>query len=145
MRIHKITNGIWAGESKDSQGVPPGWVACETEPQPGQAWGSGGWCDASPDFGDPILAPPTIDEYVAAMEALYDTTAQERRYDNRFTCALRAGYPGPFQAEGLAFASWMDTCNATGYQIMAEVETGARPQPTIAELLADLPAMVWPV
>ena len=49
-------------------------------------------------------APPSLEEQIAvfdaALVAYLDATARERRYDNRVTCALRAGYPGPFQAEG---------------------------------------------
>lgn len=82
---------------------------------------------------------------VAGMDSLFDTTAQARRYDNRITCALRAGYTGPFQAEGQAFATWMDTCNALGYTLLGEVQAGTRPMPaTVSEALALLPAMVWP-
>ena len=81
----------------------------------------------------------------AAMLHHFDVTAQSRRYDNRITCALRAGYPGPFHAEGLAFASWMDACNATAYSLLAEVQAGTRPMPDSAsDALALLPAMVWP-
>ena len=81
----------------------------------------------------------------AAMLHHFDVTAQSRRYDNRITCALRAGYPGPFHAEGLAFASWMDECNATAYGLLAEVQAGTRPMPESAsDALALLPAMVWP-
>jgi hypothetical protein len=82
--------------------------------------------------------------YINAMENFYDTKAQEKRYDNRYTCALRAGYPGPFQAEGLAFAQWMDNCNEMGYQILTEVLSGERAQPTVDELLAGFPQLVWP-
>lgn len=83
--------------------------------------------------------------YVRALEALYDIKAQERKYDTRYTCALRAGYVGPFQAEGQSFALWMDTCNAHAYVVMRDVLSGVRAVPTIAELIAELPALVWPV
>lgn len=85
-----------------------------------------------------------IKELTAALEAHYDSKARERRYDNRLTCALRAGYAGPFQAEGIAFAQWMDNCNAYGYQVMADCLSGARPIPTTAELIGEIPLMVWP-
>ena len=82
---------------------------------------------------------------VSAMEDLYDITAQSRRYDNRITCALRAGYTGPFQAEGQAFAVWMDTCNATAYQWWAEIEAGTKPMfASTDEFINALPVMVWP-
>jgi len=94
----------------------------------------------------PYVPPPlTPADIVKAMEALFDATAQAKHYDNRITCALRAGYPGPFQAEGKAFAEWMDGCNALAYQMLAEVQAGTRQMPaTKEEALALLPAMVWP-
>ena len=92
-----------------------------------------------------INAIPTQSQIVEAMTALFDSTAQSKRYDSRITCALRAGYAGPFQAEGQAFASWMDACNALGYTLLAEVQANTRPMPaTISDALALLPAMVWP-
>ena len=94
-------------------------------------------------------APPSIEEQIAVFDAALvahlDATARERRYDNRVTCGLRAGYPGPFQAEGMAFAGWMDQCNALAYQLLAEVVAGTRPMPDSPQALIDLmPAMVWP-
>ena len=86
-----------------------------------------------------------IKELTTALEQHYDATAQQKRYDNRYTCALRAGYSGPFQAEGQAFAVWMDTCNAHGYQIIADVLDGKRTIPTATELVAELPVITWPV
>lgn len=86
-----------------------------------------------------------IASFDRALTNHLDQTAQSRKYDNRITCALRAGYAGPFQAEGQAFASWMDTCNALAYQILAEVLAGTRPIPESTEaFIALLPEMVWP-
>lgn len=94
---------------------------------------------------EPPIIPPTVDEIVTAMELLFDTTAQSRRYDNRLTCALRAGYAGPFQAEGLAFATWMDRQNAIAYQMLAQVQAGTMAMPsTLDDALALLEPMVWP-
>jgi len=96
----------------------------------------------------PVPKPKTNDEIVAdltsALERHYDAMARARRYDNQFTCALRAGYVGPFQVEGIAFAQWMDTCNAYGYQVMADCLAGQRTIPTEDQLIAELPPMVWP-
>lgn len=85
------------------------------------------------------------DAYMATLEKFYDTKAAERRYDNRITCIARAGYTGPFQAEGQAYGTWMDTCNAIGYQIMVDVSAGTRAMPTFGEVLAEMPPLVWPV
>lgn len=98
---------------------------------------------------EPADPPPLVEQialFDTALVAHLDATARERRYDNRVTCALRAGYPGPFQAEGIAFASWMDQCNALAYQLLAEVVVGTRPMPESPQALIDLmPPMEWPV
>lgn len=95
----------------------------------------------------PIVNAPvsTVEDYDKALTAHLDSTAQQRKYDNRITCALRAGYPGPFQAEGQAFATWMDSCNWQAYQVLSGVESGTLSMPTIEEFISDLPAMVWPI
>ena len=91
--------------------------------------------------------PPTqaqlLQQFIAAMEYHYDLVAQRKQYDNRLTCALRAGYQGPFQSEGQTFAVWMDTCNLYGYQEMDKVLNGLRPMPTVSELIAELPVAPW--
>jgi len=96
---------------------------------------------------EPEPVPPTQDEIIqsltVALEFHYDTKAREKRYDNRLTCALRAGYTGPFQTEGQTFAIWMDTCNALAYQIMEDVLAGNRAIPTAEELIAEIPELVW--
>jgi hypothetical protein len=83
--------------------------------------------------------------FTAALEAHYDAKASERRYDTRYTCALRAGYAGPFQAEGTAFAQWMDACNAHAYTVLAQVQAGQRAMPATPQaLIAELPKLEWP-
>lgn len=118
------------------------------------------WCEENQDYLDyqqwlsdgnvPIPTDPSsLEEQIAVFDAALDShldaVAGERRYDNRITCALRAGYPGPFQAEGVAFASWMDQCNSLAYELLAEVVAGTRPLPDSPQALIDfLPMMVWP-
>ena len=85
-----------------------------------------------------------IAEYDAALTNYLDSVAQQKKYDNRITCALRAGYAGPFQQEGTAYGVWMDQCNAQAYQILDQVTAGQIPTPTIEEFLAMLPTFTWP-
>lgn len=93
---------------------------------------------ATPDFASSFTA---LD---AAVTAYFDAKAAERRYDNRITCAVRAGYDGPFQQEGRAFAQWMDACNTVCYHLLEEVNGGTRPIPSFAEVVAEFPDLVWP-
>lgn len=101
---------------------------------------------AKGDTPEPSPSPAlTVKSITDAMDDLFNLTAQSKHYDNRITCALRAGYPGPFQSEGLAFASWMDAQNLKAYQMLAQVESGDLPMPkTVQEALALLSPMVWP-
>ena len=85
-----------------------------------------------------------LDKYQKAHDAHLDAAAKSRRYDSIHTAALRAGFPGPFHEEGVAFATWMDDCNATGYQLMAQITAGEIVPPTVDEYIAMLPALVLP-
>lgn len=92
----------------------------------------------------PLSSEQTEAILTGVLNKHLDSVAGQRRYDSRFTCALRAGFPGPFQEEGQVFAAWMDACNMVGYRLMAEVKAGTRPVPTDAELIAALPVIEWP-
>jgi hypothetical protein len=95
-------------------------------------------------FTRPPAPVPTLADYDAALTAHLDAEARKRNYADRISAAVRAGYPGPFQQEGIAFATWMDGCNAIGYQMLADFQAGNIPQPTVQEVLDALPEMEWP-
>lgn len=82
------------------------------------------------------------DIYEKALDEKLDSVAREYRYNNRFTFALRAGYPGPYQAEGIAFAQWMDNCNTQAFQLLEDVKNQIIPMPTVEEFLDSLPEFV---
>lgn len=110
-------------------------VPCEQDTPTGYVWTGAAFVEHPDD---------TERRYDAELMAFFDRKAMERRYENRVTCALRAGFPGPFQADGLAFAQWMDQCNAYGYQVIDDVKAGKRQLPSEDEFIAELPPMVWP-
>lgn len=105
-----------------------------------------GWLVVEPV--EPVIATPTEQEIQAgltrALNAHLDAVAGQRRYDSRLTCALRAGFPGPFQAEGLVFAAFMDQCNMVGYNMLRQARAGEIQVPTEAELIAAMPVIQWP-
>lgn len=103
----------------------------------------GPWFHAEPRPAEVIMAMKVRD-YEATLDAHLDSVARQHRYDNRFTFALRAGYEGPYKAEGVAFAQWMEACNTSFYTLLQEVTAGTRSRPTMAEFIASLPAFVKP-
>lgn len=86
----------------------------------------------------------TIARYEAALDDWMDAKARMYRYDNRFTFALRAAYPGPWHDEGAAFATWMDECNQQAFEVLTAVQAGTQAMPSIEAFIAALPELVLP-
>lgn len=91
-------------------------------------------------FLTPAPPLPTEEQFLAAVDGLLNEGASRKRYDSIHSAAIRAGYPGPFHDEGVAYATWMDSVYSACYQLLAQVKAGAAPYPpTTAALLAQLP------
>ena len=86
-----------------------------------------------------LMAAP----YSDAVQSMLDSAAQARAYDGILSMVSYAGDAHPkFGPEGAAAEAWRTKCWAKCYEIIAAVESGARPMPTVAELLAEMPALV---
>lgn len=97
---------------------------------------------------EPEPAPPTLEDYRAAIRAHVDATAQARLYDNAVSCASYLNSTSPiWAAEAQAFVAWRD---AVWVYVLAEldkVQSGQREQPTVEQFVAELAAAVpmeWP-
>ena len=100
----------------------------------------------------PAPAPytPTPEEqlavFTAAIQAHLDNFAKTRNYDGILSAASYATSAVPkFRAEGQYAAEMRDAVWAKGYELMDAVLAGARPMPDLEEVLAELPALEWPV
>lgn len=90
-----------------------------------------------------VKTPESIlDDFRKAIQRHLDSKAQVRGYDDIKSAALRAGYPGPFHDEGVKYASWMDMCWAKSYEVLAKVQRGEMAQPSVPELIAQMPELV---
>lgn len=102
--------------------------------------------------GRPVLAdplPPTPEQIVASMTAKVqehmDVKARERNYDGILSlCTYATSLNAKFAAEGQAGVEWRDAVWVKCYAVLAEVEAGLREQPTVEQLIAELPVFVWP-
>lgn len=102
---------------------------------------------------------PTPDELAAATPALpnveaivvdevqkrLDSFAQERRYMNIVSaCTYVNSKVLQFQKEGAYCIDARDAHWAMCYKILADVQAGLRKQPTVDEVLKEMPALIWP-
>lgn len=78
--------------------------------------------------------------YEQAVQAHLDAAAQALGYDNILSACSYAGYANPFQAEGQSFVAWRGAVWDYCYAQLAAVQAGSRTQPTVDELIAELPA-----
>lgn len=91
------------------------------------------------------IAAETAARYEKALDAHIDDVAKADRWDSRITACMAAGFPNPWQERAKAFAAWAySQCYPLWYRIMAEVQAGSRPLPTIEEFIALMPVMEWP-
>jgi hypothetical protein len=121
-------------------------------------------CDTGEDFylncpdtathiinDDPVTIPsiPTEQEIISmltnSVQRHLDEVARQRNYDGILSlCTYSTSLDAVFRVEGQAGVEWRDSCWRTCYQIMTEVRGGTRQVPTVDDLVALLPVMVWP-
>lgn len=90
-------------------------------------------------------AEQIIAQYTAAVQKRLDDFARTRGYDNILSAATYATSTNPkFAVEGQYAVEARDATWAKCYEVLAEVEAGTRPMPTLEELMAELPVLEWP-
>jgi hypothetical protein len=100
-------------------------------------------------YEPPAPEPPTqeqvIESFRVAIQSHVDAQAVSRRYDSGNSLATYVySTNAAWAAEAIAFVAWRDAVWAYAYAEMDRVLNGDREQPTIEELLEELPEMEWP-
>lgn len=116
------------------------WVECPAEFSEGDLYDGQAFSHYTP----PTPPPLTVADYTNAVQQHLDIAARQRNYDNIVSACSYAAAPNIFQAEGIAYLNWRAAVWQTCYGVLGAVEQELRPAPTIAELIAELPALVLP-
>lgn len=98
---------------------------------------------AGAPVGGEIAPMPSETDYAPAIRHHLDEIARARGYDSILSAASYDGDP-VYGAEGAAAKAWRSAVWAYAYTELAKVQAGQRTQPSVAELIAELPAMEWP-
>jgi len=92
-----------------------------------------------------LVFTETKTTYEKALEDHMNKKANERGYTTIHTASLRAALVNsPYHAEGLVYGTWMDLCNAKGYEILTQVQTGTIALPNETDFISMLPVLVLP-
>lgn len=85
-------------------------------------------------------------EYESEIQAHLDSTARSRGYDNMISaCSYASGTHPKFGVEGRDCLAWRSAVWEAAFQIMTDVRAGTRPLPTLEQVMAELPPMVWSI
>lgn len=97
------------------------------------------------DLNPPGVPDLTVDNFRRAIQAHVDATAQARSYGSGLTCSTYINSTNSaWAAEAVVFVAWRDAVWTYAYAELAKVEAGQREQPSIAEIVDELPAIGWP-
>lgn len=94
---------------------------------------------------DPAPVEHVIAAVQQAVQQRLDDFARTRNYDSILSAATYAtSAVAKFAAEGQYAVQARDASWAACYQVMADVQSGTRPMPSVEQVLAELPVLVWP-
>ena len=86
-----------------------------------------------------------IADFTQSVQKHLDDFARTRNYDSILSAATYATSTNPkFAVEGQYAVEARDATWAKCYEVLAAVEAGSSPMPTLDELLAELPVLTWP-
>lgn len=98
--------------------------------------------DGKPETSHPGLNP--VDVYRLEIQSMIDAKASERQYDSGATLASYVNSTiEQWAAEAQAFVEWRDQVWVYALAELDKVQAGEREQPSVAELLAELPVFEW--
>lgn len=91
------------------------------------------------------FTPPSLADYENAIQAHVDGAARSKQFRDGVTLASYvASTNSQWAGEAGAFVAWRDAVWGYAYAELAKVQAGQRAQPTVTEVLAELPAIAWP-
>jgi hypothetical protein len=87
----------------------------------------------------------TVAEYTTAVQNMLDAKANERNYDNiNSAISYLNDENTQFAAEADACKAWRSRVWTKCYETLGAVQEGLVQPPSVEELVASLPELIWP-
>ena len=136
------SRGYWQTTNEPPASViatyPQGAVEVPLKPGADYEWDGEEWVHS------PSL--PTVSDYEDAIQAHVDAAARTKLFRDGVTLASYvASANSQWASEAQAFVAWRDAVWTYAYQELARVQGGERTQPSVAEIIAELPLISWPM
>jgi hypothetical protein len=140
-----VENGMVVNVAVSEEALEANWIASE-DAAIGDLYADGVFSKPVPPALSPEeLAAQRFTEVQEMVQKRLDDFAKTRGYDGILSACTYASSQVPkFQTEGQYAVNARDSSWAMCYVILADVQDGIRPLPTVAEVEAELPALVWP-
>lgn len=85
-----------------------------------------------------------VKDYEDAIQVHLDATARSRGYDNTYTClSYLSSTDEKWRNEANTFNKWRDAVWTQAHKILNDFIAGAIEQPTIEDVIAQLPKIEW--
>lgn len=125
----------------DGWAPPEGFTIGALGGEIGDTWNGASYIKRLPE---PSPTPPA-DDYATAIQSHVDTIARTRGYGDGYGLASYIASTIPaWASEAQTFVAWRDAVWVHAYTELAKVQGGQRSQPTISEMIAELPSIQWP-
>lgn len=90
------------------------------------------------------IAAPKITDYQTAIQAHVDETALSKEFNDGVTLVSYVNSTfEPWADQAKAFVAWRDQVWLYAYAELDKVQSGAREQPTVEQIISELPLIAW--
>ena len=91
------------------------------------------------------ISEPTQADYEGAIQAMLDEAAKTKLYaDGTSLATYTNSTNAQWASEAERFIAWRDAVWSYAYEQLAAVQAGERSQPTVEDILDELPQLTWP-
>jgi len=135
-------NQFTLGDANDGQGI---FITSWNVPNVTQPTHAEVMAMETPEMAFQYAYDTFLSAYLAQLRTLIDGVARQRNYDDAISClSYLSSTNGAWKLESETFSAWRDAAWTYLYAQQVLILDKTRAIPTIEQLNAELPVIVWP-